>query len=122
MQNDFAARADWCVKSYAEANHQPVVVLAHSADIKAKPGSKVSLSAAGTSDPDGDSLTFSWWQYAEAGTYPGSVDISDSDSVNAMLTVPADAKSGQTIHVVCEVTDSGTPRLTRYARVVVTVE
>ena len=47
-----------------------VVVLAHSADIKAKPGSKVSLSAAGTSDPDGDSLTFSWWQYAEAGTYP----------------------------------------------------
>lgn len=122
MQNDFAARADWCVKSYAEANHQPVAVLAHSADIKAKPGSKVSLSAAGTSDPDGDSLTFSWWQYAEAGTYPGSVDISDSDSVNAMLTVPADAKSGQTIHVVCEVTDSGTPRLTRYARVVVTVK
>lgn len=122
MQNDFAVRADWCVKSYAEANHQPVVVLAHSADIKVKPGSKVSLSAAGTSDPDGDSLTFSWWQYAEAGTYPGSVDISDSGSVNAMLTVPADAKSGQTIHVVCEVTDSGTPRLTRYARVVVTVK
>lgn len=99
-----------------------MVVLAHSADIKAKPGSKVSLSAAGTSDPDGDSLTFNWWQYAEAGTYPGSVDISDSDSVNAMLTVPADAKSGQTIHVVCEVTDNGTPRLTRYARVVVTVK
>ena len=122
LQNDFAARADWCVRSYADANHQPVVVLAHSADIKARPGSKVSLSAAGTSDPDGDSLTFSWWQYAEAGTYPGLAAISGSGAVSAVLTVPADARPGQTIHVVCEVTDNGTPRLTRYARVVVTVE
>ena len=38
FQNDFAARADWCVKSYKEANHQPVVKLNHDADLKAKPG------------------------------------------------------------------------------------
>ena len=29
FQNDFAARADWCVKSYEEANHPPVVKLAN---------------------------------------------------------------------------------------------
>lgn len=33
----------------------------------------------------------------------------------------ADAKPGDTIHFVCTVTDDGTPALTRYARVVVTV-
>jgi len=35
--------------------------------------------------------------------------------------VPADAKTGDTIHLIAEVTDSGKPPLTRYARVIVTV-
>jgi hypothetical protein len=48
IQNDFAARADWCVKSHAEANHPPVVELAHPLDMKARPGDDVSLSARGT--------------------------------------------------------------------------
>ena len=30
FQNDFASRADWCVKSYKEANHPPIVVLKQS--------------------------------------------------------------------------------------------
>ena len=38
------------------------------------------------------------------------------------VVVPADARPGETIHFVCTVTDSGTPTLTRYARVVITVE
>ena len=69
MQNDFAARADWCVKSYEEANHAPVVMLAHEADMQAEEGSRICLSAEGTKDPDGDKLTYRWWQYQEAGTY-----------------------------------------------------
>lgn len=32
LQNDFASRADWCVRSYADANHPPVVALAHARD------------------------------------------------------------------------------------------
>jgi hypothetical protein len=35
--------------------------------------------------------------------------------------VPADAVAGQTIQLVLEATDGGTPALTRYGRVVVTV-
>ena len=54
LQKDFASRADWCVKSYDEANHPPVVKLANALDITAKPGSKIKLSAKGTTDPDGD--------------------------------------------------------------------
>lgn len=34
FQNDFAARADWSVKSYEESNHSPVVELGHAADLK----------------------------------------------------------------------------------------
>jgi hypothetical protein len=122
LQNDFAARADWCVKSYDQANHPPVVKLAHAHDLKVRPGERVSLSAKGTTDPDGDTLTYRWWQYREAGTYDGTIEIRDAGKQDAWFTVPGDAGEGKTIHVICEVTDSGTPPLTRYQRVVVEVK
>ena len=122
LQNDFAARADWCVKSFEEANHPPVVQLEKELDIAAKAGDKIQLSANGTSDPDGDELSFYWWQYEEADTYPGNVIIENSNTSEASFTVPADAEKGQSIHMVCEVKDNGTPQLTRYQRVIVKVE
>ncbi len=122
FQNDWAARADWCVKDFGEANHPPKVALAHPADLKAKPGEKVMLSAKGTQDPDGDSLAFRWWVYREPSTCQGAIDIDSANAMDASFTVPADAKPGQTIHVICEVTDDGTPPLTRYRRVIVTCE
>ncbi|MHC4581925.1 MAG: hypothetical protein ACYS14_10745 [Planctomycetota bacterium] len=36
--------------------------------------------------------------------------------------MPGNGGKGKTIHVVCEVTDNGTPRLTRYQRVIVEIE
>ena len=122
LQNDFAARADWCVKSYEEANHPPVVVLGHAADLKVRPGATVELSARGTSDPDGDELEYRWWQYREAGSYDGTIEIRDAGKQDASFTVPGDAGKGKTIHIICEVTDTGTPPLTRYQRVVVEIE
>ena len=122
FQNDFAARADWCVKSYKDANHPPVVRLKNALDIAAKPGSKINLSAKGTSDPDGDKLTCHWWQYKEAGTYQGTIEIKNAKDEASSFTVPLDAVKGQTIHIICEVTDNGAPPLTRYQRVIVTVK
>ena len=122
LQNDFAARADWCVKSFEEANHPPLVKLDNELDIISKPGSIIHLSAKGTTDPDGDDLTFTWWQYEEADTYQGNVVIENSTAREASFTVPADAKKGQSIHIVCEVKDNGAPQLTRYQRVIVNVE
>ena len=121
FQNDFAARADWCVKSYKDANHQPIVKLNHKLDLSAKPGSSIKLSAAGTYDPDGDELIYSWWQYEEADSYEGSIKILNADKQNSSFKVPADAKKGDTIHIVCEVTDKGSPQLTRYQRVILTI-
>lgn len=122
FQNDFAARAEWCVKSYEDANHTPVVKLANALDMTAKPGSKIRLSATGTMDPDGDQLSYKWWQYEEADTYKGAIEIQNADQQEASFIVPKDAPGGETIHVICEVKDDGSPQLTRYQRVVVTVE
>jgi len=122
LQNDFAARADWCVKSFDEANHPPVVKLTNELDMRVKPGATIQLSAKGTYDPDGDELTYKWWHYVEAGSYKGTIDIQDAGNQDASITIPDDAAIGKTIHIVCEVEDKGTPALTRYQRVVVEVE
>jgi hypothetical protein len=121
LQNDFAARAAWCVQSYAEANHPPVVALAHPQDLTAAAGATVSLSARGSTDPDGHALTFRWWHDADASTATGEITTTATNASEATATVPADALPGQTLHFICEVTDAGSPPLTRYRRVVVTV-
>jgi hypothetical protein len=122
FQNDFASRADWCVKPFEEANHPPVVVLRHATDIKAQPSMTVKLSAQGTNDPDGDKLSYHWWQYKEADTYNGTIEINNAEQQDASFTVPEDAGSGETIHIICEVTDDGTPLLTRYQRVIIEIK
>jgi|GEM_PF-386177 len=121
IQNDFAARADWSVQSYQQANHPPVVKLSHSRKLEVQPGQQVSLSAKNTWDPDGDAVIYRWWQYREADSYPGIVTIQNSGDQEATFTVPTEAEAGETIHVICEVTDRGEPPLTRYQRVIVTV-
>jgi Protein of unknown function (DUF1593) len=125
FQNEFAARMDWCVKSPKEANHPPVAAISNDTTGKAvtreaKPGERVRLSAAGSSDPDGNALSYRWWVYREAGTYDGAPKIEGADKAEAALPVPADA-ANKTIHVILEVTDDGSPPLTRYRRVIVQV-
>ena len=121
LQNDFAARANWCVKEYTEANHAPIVKLNHPNNISAKPGAKIQLSGS-ASDPDGNQLNYSWWQYKEAGTYEGMVTIEGSNNKEASVIVPSNAALGKTIHLILQVSDNGTPILTRYQRVVITVK
>jgi hypothetical protein len=124
-QNAFEARMDWCVKSYAEANHESAVVFSgdrtrRALRIDSDPGDLVKLSAAGSSDPDGDSLKHRWWVYREAGSYWADAPIRGADKSEAVLTVPNDA-SGRTIHVILEVTDTGKPPLTAYRRAILRV-
>lgn len=132
FQNDFAARMDWTVKEYKEANHSPVVKLGHDNLLVAKKGEKVMLSAKGSSDPDGDALSYKWFVYSEAGTFPVSsarsgqpIEIQNYDQVEASFVVPSKRimePGVGTIHVILAVTDHGIPRLTRYQRVIVTVK
>jgi hypothetical protein len=91
-------------------------------DLQVRVGEKISLSATGTTDPDGHTLTYRWWQYQEADTYPGSIQIKNAEKLNASITGPADATTGPTIHISCEVSDDGAPRLTRYQRIICNIE
>ena len=130
-QNDFAARMDWTIKPYHQANHPPVVKLGHPNEITAKPGQRVDLSAEGTTDPDGDALSYEWFCYEEPGTRRMSNsstgvkhDIVGFDQPKAWLTVKTSRvmpPGTGTMHIILAVTDHGTPRLTRYQRVIVTV-
>ena len=82
----------------------------------------MNLSARGTKDPDDDQLKYRWWHYRESGSYEGTIDIPDADQQDVSFIVPVDGDTGDSIHIVCEVTDTGTPALTRYQRVVVEIE
>jgi hypothetical protein len=120
-QNDFAARVKWSVTpKYAAANHEPRVSIRGGTRILARAGETVRLEGA-ASDPDGNAVKVRWWRWKDVDSYPGEVSVSSPGSLAASIQVPADAVAGQTIQLVLEATDDGTPPLTRYARVVVAV-
>jgi len=121
LQNDFRARLDWCVKPLREANHPPVVKVAGASRRSIAPGTRVDLSAEGSSDPEGDALSYRWEFYPEPGTYRGPLEIVDSAKAKASFVVPS-SSAGKIIHVVLTVTDKGEPALSRYGRIVMTVE
>jgi hypothetical protein len=126
VNKDFAARMDWCVKDYASANHNPTAHLNGDDGIEVmkttvKPGQIVKLSAAGSSDPDGDDLTYHWWQYQQAGSYKGKVKISGANSKSAAFKAPS-VSIPATVHIILEVTDNWVPNLTGYRRSVVRVD
>jgi hypothetical protein len=121
-QNDFAARIGWSTKNYSEANHPPVPRLSSGDHLRVKSGDLFHLSALGTTDPDGDSMSYFWFQYPEAGTYRGLISFAPyaTNLYDLPVTAPW-VDSPQTIHFILKVTDKGKPPLTRYKRVIVTV-
>ena len=120
IQNDMLSRSQWQTADYALANHPPVVFVPfQEQNISAAPGQLVFLRAL-AADPGYHNLTTQWWQYLEAGTYPNAVTINNANSLNAVMLMPTDAVRGQTVNLILQVTNDGTPPLTRYQRVVVT--
>ncbi len=121
LQNDFRARMDWCVADYRGANHPPVVRVTGPLRRDATPGSMVTLDASRSADPDGQGLSFEWSFYPEAGSVPGPMpELKGSATPRVSFRAPQTALP-QTLHLVVSVTDKGSPPLTRYARVVLTV-
>jgi hypothetical protein len=116
------------VKPYAGANHPPVARLGHAARLDAKSGERVSLSAQGSSDPDAQALSYEWFYYPEPGTLAlatgrtgAPLAIEGSRTAMASFVAPKVSKA-ETMHFVVAVTDAGVPALTRYRRVIVTVQ
>lgn len=139
FQNDFAARMDWTIYDYAHANHNPIV------DVNGQPGTApividaeigkpILLDASRSSDPDGQHLSYKWFQYSEAGAADenlAAVTIASADTAKATVTPtdacrpkwlgPTQCTGTGTTHVILAVTDDGSPKLTSYRRVILKV-
>lgn len=115
--------------------------------LEAEAGSTITLDASKTFDPDkGDTLTFKWWHYREPSATTwlvqqevGTLDIRflDAEGRKVSVTIPPATKykfkvvmdrrakkqvaNGPVLHLILEVTDDGTPRLTSYRRVLLQV-
>jgi hypothetical protein len=131
---------DWTVKSYADANHNPSVIV-NGKDgsapiiIDAQVGAPTTLDASLSRDPDGQRLSYQWFHYAEAGFVPGqnlaAVTISQGDTARAVVTataacrpnwIPANRPCTTGVaHIILAATDNGSPALTSYRRVILNV-
>jgi hypothetical protein len=149
-QNDFAARMQWTLDANkAKANHAPVVIVNDNTDgaealhIDVEAGTDLMLDGSRSYDPDGDDLRFVWFQYREpsveaAGFIAPQVPelkivVADTDANTATVSLPTPEKCaidfmtgkaqalGQVFHVVLQVSDSGTPQMTTYKRIVIQV-
>lgn len=117
--NDFCARMQWADEG--RGNRNPKVVVNGEEGIApihidAKAGDRVLLDASKSRDPDGDGLTFHWWQQTEIGKT--AVDIKGADQSVSTIFIPSDAKD-DTIHVLCEVHDDGPFHLVAYKRIII---
>jgi hypothetical protein len=141
FQNDFAARMSWTQLPRARANHPPIAVVNRQDGtapilIDAHVGRPLTLDAAGSLDHDaGQRLRYRWYHYAEAGFVPGQgmagVSIAGADTSRATVT-PTEVCRPQWLpvqtpcptgvaHIILEVTDDGSPALTSYRRIILTV-
>jgi 5S rRNA maturation endonuclease (ribonuclease M5) len=121
FQNDFAARIDWCTKPYREANHPPIPALGHPVQITVKSGEIFYLDASGTTDPDGDNLSYLWFQYPEAGTYKKAIEFVSAENLCKVYAKAPKVEKRETAHFILRVTDKGSPPLSRYKRVIVNI-
>jgi hypothetical protein len=154
FQHDFAARMDWTIADPPHANHNPVAIVNGQSGkaplvIDARVGEPVTLDAAGTRDPDGDSLRYSWVFYSEAGTgipghpvstaprTPPPADAGGIPSAPAggppqppeRVTLTGETTPRTTVtprvpgtaHVILVVEDEGQPSLTSYRRIILRI-
>ena len=119
--NDFKARMQWAAEG--RGNRNPQIVINDQKGllpivIQAKAGQMITLDASCSTDPDGDMLSFLWWQQPEIGS--PSLTIDSTDQKMATLHIPQNAQ-GKTFHIVCEVHDQGPFHLVAYRRVIIKI-
>lgn len=149
-QDDFAARMQWTLNNdRSKSNHAPVVTVNDSTSgpepllLEAEAGTEITLDASKSYDPDGDQLTYTWFQYKEPTSaqtdihWPNVPEVTfepqnsskaivkvklpppEQCAVSVLTSTPLE--KGQILHFILQVSDNGTPRMTTFKRVVVQI-
>lgn len=118
--NNFAARMDWAKDG--RGNRNPIVIVNGDSTysvliVKPLQGTTMTIDAAESYDSDGNTLSFKWWFMPAAGTWKQPITIAGANSARASVSVPA-GSAGKNFHLLCEVTDNGSPALTSYRRII----
>lgn len=120
VNRDFQSRMDWCIaEKFEDANHKPEINILEDQDRTVNAGEKVTL-VTEIKDPNGDEISVNWWQYKEAGSYKGLIELQNVKNVTLSFIAPQVSKQ-ETIHIILEVTDNGNPSLSSYKRFVLSV-
>ena len=121
--NDFSARMDWAKNG--KGNLNPVVIINNQeginpVEIDVRQEHELILDATNSYDPDNDELNYKWWYLKEAGSYKKSINIINTEGKIAKIILPPDFAIGDDIHIICEITDNGTPNLSGFRRIIIT--
>ena len=128
--NDFCARMQWAAEGKGNHNPRVAVRVLDGSPVKnissiaplhitAKAGDTIRLDASKSNDPDGNALTFHWWQQPEIGRTTATID--DASTAIATVRIPTDAAT-DTIHLICEVHDNSPFHLVAYRRIIVNIK
>lgn len=128
IKNDFAARMQWTVTEFSQANHHPQIELANEqfptkeyVYITAKHGESLDIDASKSLDPDGDELQYRLYLYDSENENLLTDTVLNIENGIFKIVIPANSNS-KIYNFILEVYDNGTPSLTSYRRIIVNIE
>lgn len=125
IQHDMAARARWGITaSFAEGEHAPELSIAEGLDFEATVASKLDFQAK-PHNVDGGEVQLTWRIYPDASIgeswKKSQLEVKDGTDC-AVLEIPADAKAGDTIHIIVCAEGDGPERLRHYQQIIVKIK
>ncbi len=124
IQHDMAARAKWGITpEYKDGEHAPELLIEEGVDLTVSPAETVELHAK-AKNPDGGAVKVTWRIYTDASIGDSAKETVPNvaeDGLTASITIPENAKPGETIHVIVCAEGDGEEKLRHYRQVILTI-